>query len=106
MPGWNALNAQVLEWGRTRGIVPCDPDRQALKLVSEVGELCDAVAKGDHAGIVDGIGDSVTVLVILAHFYGMTLEECLERAYNEIKSRKGNTVNGVFIKESEDGRPA
>ena len=31
--------------------------------------------------------------------YGLDLVECLESAYNEIKDRKGKTVNGSFHKE-------
>lgn len=30
---------------------------QALKLISEYGELCDAIAKGDKAEIIDAVGD-------------------------------------------------
>ena len=31
----------------------------------------------------------------------VVLHECLEHAYNEIKDRKGKTVNGVFVKEAD-----
>ena len=36
---------------------------------------------------------------ILAARYDLTLEQCLLAAWNEIKDRKGKTVNGTFIKE-------
>lgn len=29
------------------------------------------------------------------------LHECLEHAYNEIKDRKGKTVNGVYVKDAD-----
>jgi hypothetical protein len=32
---------------------------------------------------------------------GLNPTDCLEAAYNEIKNRKGNTVNGVFIKDEK-----
>ena len=35
----------------------------------------------------------------LAKFYGLTLEECDNHAWNQIKDRKGKTVDGEFIKE-------
>lgn len=35
----------------------------------------------------------------IAQEYNTTLEECLELAYNEIKDRKGKTINGSFIRE-------
>lgn len=37
----------------------------------------------------------------LAEAEGFTVEECLEQAYSEIKDRKGEFVNGSFIKESD-----
>lgn len=39
------------------------------------------------------------MLVILAAKHSLTLEECLEAAWNEIKDRKGKTVNNVFVKD-------
>ena len=33
--------------------------------------------------------------------HGMTIEECLQYAYDEISQRKGRTINGTFIKESD-----
>lgn len=38
-------------------------------------------------------------LVILAAKHGLTLEECLEAAWDEIKDRKGKTVDNVFVKD-------
>ena len=31
--------------------------------------------------------------------YGLTLDECLDAAWEKIKGRKGETVGGVFVKE-------
>lgn len=41
------------------------------------------------------------LIVILAQQHGMILEGGLQYAYDEIKGRKGKTVNGTFIKESD-----
>lgn len=49
----------------------------------------------------DGIGDTVVTLIILAQQQGWTLEECLQYAYDEIKNRKGKTINGTFVKDSD-----
>ena len=70
-----------------------------MKLVSEVGELCDAIGKEDSVETVDAIGDIRVVLIILSEQLGLDDDECLESAYNVIKNRKGKTVNGTFIKE-------
>jgi len=69
------------------------------KMVSEVGELCDAIIKDDKNGQIDGIGDVLVTLIILANQLGYDVEDCLMVAYNEIKNRKGETINGTFIKE-------
>lgn len=73
---------------------------QGLKLVSEVGELADNLAKGRC--IKDDVGDCCVVLNNLAQMQGLTLNECLEQAWGDIKDRKG-TMNshGVFIKQGD-----
>lgn len=45
------------------------------------------------------IYDLVAYLSIVGNHFGLNLWDCLESAYNEIKDRKGKTVNGTFIKE-------
>lgn len=55
--------------------------------------------KDIHNELVDGLGDTLVTLIILAAQYGLELEDCLEYAYNEIKDRTGKTVNGTFIKD-------
>lgn len=40
-------------------------------------------------------------LEVIANHYKLTLTECLQHAYNEIKDRKGVMYKGVFIKESD-----
>ena len=44
-------------------------------------------------------------LVILAAKHSLTLEECLEAAWDEIKDRKGKTVGNVFVKEEVERQP-
>ena len=75
---------------------------QGLKLVSEVGELADNLAKGRCTK--DDIGDCCVVLNNLAQMQGLTLEECLAQAWEDIKNRTG-TMNehGVFIKSEDLG---
>ena len=52
--------------------------------------------------IKDAIGDCVVVLTIMAALEGMTIEECINSAYNEIKSRTGEMKNGVFVKSTSN----
>lgn len=91
---------EVLNWANERGLLnPENKFMQMGKMVSEVGELCDAIIKDDKNGQIDGIGDVLVTLIILANQLGYDVEDCLEVAYNEIKNRKGETINGTFIKE-------
>lgn len=93
------VNDKIIEWANERNLLPGDPNKQTLKLISEVGELADAIAKNNHAEIIDAIGDIQVVLIILSNQLGVRYSEALEEAYNVIKSRKGKTINGVFIKD-------
>jgi len=72
---------------------------QMLKVLEEVGETAGAILKKKDVEIVDGLGDSFVTLIILCYQLGLEPRECLESAWNEIKDRKGKTVNGTFIRE-------
>jgi len=88
-------------WSMTRGIINnSTPLAQFAKLVSEVGELGDNIAK--QRSVLDDIGDCLVVLNTLAIMHDTTLEECLGVAYNDIKDRKGHmNSEGIFIKEGD-----
>ena len=87
-------------WANQRGLYENgDPKTQALKLVEEVGETCRAILKEDAKEMVDGIGDCVVVLTNLAELIGTPIEECIDKAYNEIKNRTGKMSNGTFKKD-------
>jgi len=74
---------------------------QCLKLVSEMGELADNIAKSRCTK--DDIGDCLVVLNNLALMQGTTLAECLSVAYEDIKDRRGYmSEGGVFIKEGDE----
>jgi NTP pyrophosphatase (non-canonical NTP hydrolase) len=90
-------------WAMKRGIVNnSTPLAQFAKLVSEIGELGDNVAK--ERDVTDDIGDCLVVLNTLAIMNDTTLEECLKVAYDDIKDRKGHmNTHGVFIKEGDVG---
>ena len=88
-------------WAEKRGLYKNgDTKTQALKLVEEVGETCRAILKEDHEEVTDGIGDCVVVLTNLAELHGVSIEDCIEEAYNEIKNRKGKMANGTYVKDA------
>ena len=87
-------------WADERGLYDKgDPKTQTLKLMEEAGEICRAVLKKDYDQVVDGIGDCVVVLTNLAHLYNVSIEKCIDSAYNEIKDRTGKMSNGTFKKD-------
>lgn len=97
----NNLVKLVEEWSYDRGLHKADSSKQFLKVIEEIGEVADALAKNKPGELKDGIGDVIVTLIILAQQNGLTIEECLEVAYNEIKNREGKMVNGVFVKKED-----
>ena len=91
----------VENWGEERNFYHekdgTTSEKQFLKLVEEVGEIGGNLARGKS--VKDDIGDVVVVLIGLAKLNGLSLNECLEHSYNEIKDRKGKMVIRVFINE-------
>lgn len=97
----NELIKQVEQWSINKGLDKAESSKQALKLFEECGEIASALAKGKHNELKDGIGDVVVVLTILAQQNNLTLQECVQCAYDEIKGRTGKMVDGVFVKSSD-----
>lgn len=91
----------IRDWARERHLENADPKVQIVKLMEEIGELADGLLKEDEDKVVDSIGDAYVVLTILAMQLGLTIEECIDAAWNEIKDRRGKVVDGVFVKESD-----
>jgi hypothetical protein len=45
------------------------------------------------------MGDILVTLIIQAKMQGVSLETCLEGAYNIISKRTGKMINGQFVKD-------
>lgn len=96
----NTLIKKILQWANDRNIIKGGTAKdQCLKLIQEVGELSDSLCKGKSP--IDDIGDCMVVLAIIAEQHNLTVTECLEHAYNDIKDRKGMMIDGVFVKEAD-----
>jgi len=90
----------IREWANERGILDKgDAKTQLIKLYEETGELSQSLLKGDKDGVIDAIGDSVVVLTNLAELNGVSIETCIQSAYDEISGRTGRMVNGTFVKD-------
>jgi len=101
-PDYRYIESEVVRWAEARRIIPNGkPHGQLLKLVSEVGELCDAEGKQNMDAIRDAVGDCVVVLINYCALKDIDLVQCLAGAYQEIKNRKGTTLpDGTFVKEA------
>ncbi len=97
----NELVDKIKDWARDRNLHTADANKQALKLMEEVGELAQGMCKHNGHQIIDSIGDITVVLIVLCEQLSLDYEHCVKIAYEEIRDRKGKMVNGVFVKESD-----
>lgn len=109
--------SDIREWASAKGIYQNgDIKTQYIKLQEECGELAKAIINNDIEEIIDAIGaigDCVIVLTSIAKFANninmpknnftgsqlennITIEQCINSAYNVIKKRNGHS--GIFYK--------
>lgn len=94
------LVEKTKQWHHDRNLIDgADDKTQFAKLIQEAGELSDNICKGKD--VRDDIGDMMVVLINIAERNNISLTECLEVAYNDIKDRKGRMVDGVFVKQAD-----
>ena len=97
MPYTDGLIQDIIEWHYDRNLIAGSTDKdQFCKLIQECGELSDNLCKG--IDIRDDIGDIMVVLINIAERNNVSISECLNVAYEDIKDRKGLMVDGVFVK--------
>lgn len=91
---------KIIQWHHDRNLIKGSTDKdQFCKLIQEAGELSDNICKGKS--VADDIGDMVVVLLNIAERNSLSLNECLAKAWEDIKDRKGRMVDGVFVKEQD-----
>lgn len=95
------LTENIQQWAKDRNLDIADPNKQTIKLGEEFGELCEGMVKSNFDQVIDSIGDMYVVLTILSMQLGLEIEDCVRLAYEEIADRKGEMVNGVFVKEDD-----
>jgi NTP pyrophosphatase (non-canonical NTP hydrolase) len=94
------LECIVEAWAHDKGILAkANPMAQALKTMEECTELCTSINNKDRDEIIDALGDIMVTLIIQAKMQNVSLEACLESAYNIISKRTGRMINGAFIKD-------
>ena len=89
---------KIVQWHYDRNLIDGSTDiAQLTKLEEEMEELEGSIVLGESP--IDDIGDICVVLINIAERNGLTFEQCLEHAYNDIKDRTGVMVDGVFVKD-------
>jgi NTP pyrophosphatase (non-canonical NTP hydrolase) len=96
--------SDIITWGIARNLI--GPTGEATrrgqmdKTSEECAELAEAIELNNRDEARDAIGDIYVTLIMQAQMWGLTMEECIEQAWSQIKDRKGRMVNGVFVKET------
>lgn len=116
------LTRNVLDWAKEKDLLQeGNAGKQFLKFMEEVFEFRDEwllyvheynvsdCGEADNDPVVTEyrhnmkleMGDIFVTLIILCDQLNMDSVDCLGRAYEKIKDRKGKTINGVFIKQED-----
>ena len=96
----------VRDWKSIRGIGGDDTQSldkrlqsQFQRVYQEVGEIHEAVVLEYWDEFIDAVGDTMVTLINIAAIRGDKAEDCLEKAFNVIKLRKGLTrPTGDFVR--------
>ncbi len=97
---------EVRNWKEIRGIgadngLSLDKRLQSQfqRVQQEVSEVHEAIVLEDWDEFEDGLGDSIVTLINIVSMKGLNAEDCLARAFNVIKYRKGLTrPTGDFVR--------
>jgi NTP pyrophosphatase (non-canonical NTP hydrolase) len=112
---YQELESKVVEWAHEKGIMEkATPYAQGCKTCEESDELLEALvaqksgltqfinSKGKMMNtqdeIKDALGDILVTIIIQAEIQKLSLEDCLEVAYNVIAKRTGKMIDGTFVK--------
>ena len=91
---------KIVQWHHDRNLIDGSSDKdQFCKLMQEAGELSDSICKGKD--VSDDIGDMIVVLLNIAERNRLSLDQCLAKAWDDIKDRKGKMIDGIFVKEAD-----
>lgn len=97
---YRELESLVIEWANEKQILKKGTTlKQGTKTNEEALELIEAIADNNKKEVIDALGDILVTIIIQAKMQNVDLLECLESAYNEIKGRKGELINGIFVKD-------
>lgn len=73
----------------------------SLRAISSIGELATGISKKDMTKVQTGIGGAYRVLEAICFRFDYSAEYAAANAYDVIKDRKGQMIDGAFIKEAD-----
>lgn len=94
-----SLVDKICQWAEDRNITAqggATSYTQIPKLIEEVNEFRDATTE-EEAKLE--FGDILVVCIQIARLRGLDMVECLDLAYQRIKTRTGRMEKGIFIKD-------
>lgn len=114
MKTFKELQASIVDWADTHHLL-CEENaqKQFMKFMEEVIEFkteMDMRMKFFEPNLkmwkIDRdvqleMGDVFVTLIILCEQLNISPQTCLSMAYDKIKDRKGETINGTFVKEED-----
>lgn len=100
MKRYKELEKLVIEWADDKGILEKGNTKaQAIKTLEEVNELIESIENNDKDEIIDALGDVLVTIIIQYKMQNLSLESCLESAYNVISKRTEKMIDGTFVKD-------
>ena len=99
---YSKLVEEVIELGMTIGFAD-NPDEmrdnliQLIQSIHQKGRIKEAPSNSP----ADDIGDINVVLLNIAERENLSFAACLDKAYADIKHRKGKMIDGIFVKEED-----
>jgi len=94
---------EIIGWAIDRNIVgpsgQATPEAQIEKTFEEVQEVKDAIAEINIENLCEEIGDVYVTLILQCKMWDLSMNECIDAAYNKIKDRKGMMIQGKFVKQ-------
>lgn len=96
-----SISKDIDKWLDDRGITKNGTAMgQAIKTLEECTELLDAINHNNEDEIMDAIGDIYVTIRGVSKVLDLPFDQCVQRAYDEIKDRRGFvSKGGTFVKD-------
>ena len=92
------INELIKIWALDRNLIDYENRfKQLAKVTEELGEVSKAMQGQILSEMQGEIGDLLTATMILSYQCRIDPVNALKYAYEKIKTRKGKTIDGIFV---------